>query len=63
MKVRPIGALVDALRANGVGVKYLEKEKSLPVQVDANAGFAGGVIELAATVSSQYVSSILMAAP
>ena len=63
MKVRPIGPLVDALRANGVAVKYLEKEKSLPVQVDANAGFAGGVIELAATVSSQYVSSILMAAP
>ncbi|KAL2160271.1 hypothetical protein VTH06DRAFT_1444 [Thermothelomyces fergusii] len=63
MKVRPIGPLVDALRANGVGVKYLEKEKSLPVQVDANAGFAGGLIELAATVSSQYVSSILMAAP
>jgi pentafunctional AROM polypeptide len=63
MKVRPIGALVDALRANGVGVDYLEKEKSLPVRVDANAGFAGGVIELAATVSSQYVSSILMAAP
>ncbi|EGS23222.1 pentafunctional arom polypeptide-like protein [Thermochaetoides thermophila DSM 1495] len=63
MKVRPIGALVDALRANGVGVKYLEKEKSLPVEVDAAGGFAGGVIELAATVSSQYVSSILMAAP
>ncbi|KAK4115605.1 Pentafunctional AroM protein [Canariomyces notabilis] len=63
MKVRPIGPLVDALRSNGVGVKYLEKEKSLPVQVDAAAGFAGGVIELAATVSSQYVSSILMAAP
>ncbi|EAQ83900.1 hypothetical protein CHGG_10304 [Chaetomium globosum CBS 148.51] len=63
MKVRPIGPLVDALRANGVAVEYLEKEKSLPVRVDANAGFAGGVIELAATVSSQYVSSILMAAP
>lgn len=63
MKVRPIGPLVDALRSNGVGVKYLEKEKSLPVQVDAAAGFAGGVVELAATVSSQYVSSILMAAP
>ena len=63
MKVRPIGPLVDALRSNGVAVEYLEKEKSLPVRVDAMAGFAGGVIELAATVSSQYVSSILMAAP
>ncbi|KAK0705189.1 Shikimate dehydrogenase [Lasiosphaeris hirsuta] len=63
MKVRPIGPLVDALRSNGVAVKYLEKEKSLPVQVDAAAGFAGGVMELAATISSQYVSSLLMAAP
>ncbi|KAL2116992.1 hypothetical protein VTJ04DRAFT_9160 [Mycothermus thermophilus] len=63
MKVRPIGPLVDSLRANGVPVRYLEKEKSLPVQVDATSGFAGGLIELAATVSSQYVSSILMAAP
>ncbi|KAK3683546.1 Shikimate dehydrogenase [Podospora appendiculata] len=63
MKVRPIGALVDALRSNGVGVKYLEKENSLPVQVDAAGGLAGGVMELAATISSQYVSSLLMAAP
>ncbi|KAH8888162.1 Pentafunctional AroM protein [Thozetella sp. PMI_491] len=63
MKVRPIGPLVDALRSNGLGVKYLEKEHSLPVQVDAASGLGGGVIELAATISSQYVSSLLMAAP
>ncbi|KAI1388400.1 Pentafunctional AroM protein [Hypoxylon trugodes] len=63
MKVRPIGPLVDALRSNGVNIKYLEKEKSLPVQVDAAGGLDGGVIELAATISSQYVSSILMCAP
>ncbi|KAM5359038.1 hypothetical protein ACJZ2D_014792 [Fusarium nematophilum] len=63
MKVRPIGPLVDALRSNGVAIEYLGKEKSLPLRVDAAGGFKGGVIELAATVSSQYVSSILMAAP
>ncbi|KAL1881963.1 hypothetical protein VTK73DRAFT_3292 [Phialemonium thermophilum] len=63
MKVRPIGPLVDALRSNGLRVQYLEKEHSLPVQVDAAGGLAGGVIKLAATVSSQYVSSLLMAAP
>ncbi|KAL3421954.1 pentafunctional AROM polypeptide [Phlyctema vagabunda] len=63
MKVRPIGPLVDSLRANGVDVKYLEKENSLPVRVAASGGFAGGEIELAATVSSQYVSSLLMCAP
>ena len=63
MKLRPIGPLVDALRLNGVDVEYLEQEKSLPVRVGASGGLQGGLIELAATVSSQYVSSILMAAP
>ncbi|KAI9744964.1 MAG: 3-dehydroquinate dehydratase (3-dehydroquinase) [Claussenomyces sp. TS43310] len=63
MKVRPIGPLVDSLRTNGVEVKYLEKEQSLPIVVSAAHGFAGGRIELAATVSSQYVSSLLMCAP
>ncbi|KAH7311776.1 Shikimate dehydrogenase [Stachybotrys elegans] len=63
MQLRPIGPLVDALRKNGVAVEYLNQEKSLPLRVDAAEGFEGGVMELAATVSSQYVSSILMAAP
>lgn len=63
MQVRPIGPLVDALRTNGVDIEYLGSNKSLPIRVAAAGGFAGGVIELAATISSQYVSSILMAAP
>jgi pentafunctional AROM polypeptide len=63
MKVRPIGPLVDSLRANGVEIKYLENEHSLPLEVTASGGFAGGRIQLAATVSSQYVSSLLMCAP
>jgi pentafunctional AROM polypeptide len=63
MKVRPIGPLVDSLRTNGVEIKYLENLNSLPLDVPASGGFAGGEIELAATVSSQYVSSILMCSP
>ncbi|KAI1430954.1 EPSP synthase-domain-containing protein [Xylaria sp. CBS 124048] len=63
MKVRPIGPLVDALRSNGLDVKYLGQNGSLPLQVGAAGGMDGGVIELAATVSSQYVSSLLMCAP
>lgn len=63
MKQRPIGALVDALRSNGSNVEYLEGKNSLPVRVPSTSGLAGGKIELAATVSSQYVSSILMCAP
>ena len=63
MKDRPIGPLVEALRANGVRINYLEKQKSLPIKVNAVGGLEGGIIELSATVSSQYVSSLLMAAP
>ncbi|PHH83874.1 hypothetical protein CDD83_2883 [Cordyceps sp. RAO-2017] len=63
MKSRPIGPLVDALRCNGVEIEYLEQEQSLPLRIHAGGGLRGGLIELAATISSQYVSSILMAAP
>ena len=63
MKQRPIGPLVDALRSNGCDIKYMESEGSLPLNIKASGGLNGGKIELGATVSSQYVSSILMCAP
>ncbi|GBF65730.1 pentafunctional AROM polypeptide [Trichophyton mentagrophytes] len=63
MKQRPISDLVDALKASGVSVEYLEQKGSLPLKVPACGGFKGGKIELAAKVSSQYVSSLLMCAP
>ncbi|KAI9809469.1 MAG: 3-dehydroquinate dehydratase (3-dehydroquinase) [Pycnora praestabilis] len=63
MKQRPIGPLVESLRDNGVDISFMEKEGSLPVSVPATGGFSGGLIRLAATVSSQYVSSLLMCAP
>ncbi|KPI40458.1 Pentafunctional AROM polypeptide [Cyphellophora attinorum] len=63
MKQRPIGDLVDALRVNGAKVEYLESEGSLPLNIGASGGFQGGEIRLAAKVSSQYVSSLLMCAP
>lgn len=63
MQQRPIGPLVDSLRENGTEIEYLNSEGSLPIKVSTNSIFRGGRIELAATVSSQYVSSILMCAP
>ncbi|GAA5994414.1 pentafunctional protein ARO1p [Rhodotorula paludigena] len=64
MKQRPIGPLVDALQANGTSVEYLEGQGTLPLKIAATeAGFHGGRIQLAASVSSQYVSSILLCAP
>lgn len=63
MQERPIGPLVDALTANGSSIQYLNREGSLPLKIEAGKRFNGGRIELAATISSQYVSSILMGAP
>ncbi|KAF3935947.1 hypothetical protein ABW19_dt0202036 [Dactylella cylindrospora] len=63
MKQRPIGPLVDSLTANGAGITYMESTGCLPLRVKSTRGMKGGRIELAATVSSQYVSSILMCAP
>ncbi|RLV92022.1 Pentafunctional AROM polypeptide [Spathaspora sp. JA1] len=63
MQERPIGPLVDALTSNGSEIEYLNKQGSLPLKIQAGKGLKGGRIELAATISSQYVSSILMCAP
>ena len=63
MKQRPIGDLVDALTVNGAEIEYMEHKGSLPLKIAASGGFAGGKINLAAKVSSQYVSSLLMCAP
>ncbi|KAG5645666.1 hypothetical protein DXG03_005503 [Asterophora parasitica] len=62
MKQRPIGPLVTALQANGSAIDFLESEGCLPLSIAPN-GLRGGTIQLAASVSSQYVSSILLCAP
>ncbi|AMD18942.1 HBR041Wp [Eremothecium sinecaudum] len=63
MQERPIRPLVESLRANGIEIKYLLREGSLPLKISTGSKLKGGRIELSATLSSQYVSSILMCAP
>ncbi|KAF9432179.1 3-dehydroquinate dehydratase (3-dehydroquinase) [Entomortierella beljakovae] len=64
MKQRPIAPLIDALSANGSEIKYLETAGCYPLEVTPlTHGLAGGEIQLAASISSQYVSSILLCAP
>ncbi|OMJ21859.1 Pentafunctional AROM polypeptide [Smittium culicis] len=64
MRQRPIGSLVEALTENGCSIQYMENEGSLPLKIEHSASkFPGGHIKLAASISSQYVSSILMCAP
>ncbi|CAI2167751.1 3888_t:CDS:2 [Funneliformis geosporum] len=64
MKQRPIGPLVNALRENGSQIRYVEKEGSLPIEIiPSQIKLKGGKINLAASISSQYVSSLLLSAP
>ena len=64
MKERPIGPLLDALRKNGSKIQCVEKEGYFPLEIcGSDGGLQGGKIELSATISSQYVSSILLTAP
>lgn len=62
MRHRPIGALVDALRSCGASIDYLGEEGYPPLLIHG-ARLAGGEVEIDATVSSQFISALLMAAP
>ncbi len=62
MRERPIGPLVDALRALGAQIEYEQREGYPPLRVDA-CGLHGGDVEFDRTPSSQFVSALLMAAP
>lgn len=61
MKERPIGHLVDALRQGGANIEYLEQENYPPLRL--RGGFAGGQIEVDGSVSSQFLTALLMTAP
>lgn len=61
MKERPLGPLAAALTALGGSVSFLEKEGFPPL--DVSGSLRGGTARIDAGMSSQFVSSILMAAP
>lgn len=61
MKERPIGHLVDALRQGGAQIDYLEQENYPPLRL--RGGYTGGDIEVDGSVSSQFLTALLMMAP
>lgn len=62
MAERPIGALVDSLRQAGGQVDYLKTAGFPPLRIVAN-GLRGGQISVDGTISSQFLTAILMACP
>jgi len=61
MKERPIGHLVDALRQGGADIEYLEQDDYPPLRL--KGGFCGGDVTVDGSVSSQFLTALLMTAP
>ncbi len=62
MEERPIGDLVDALTQAGATIYYLKEEGYPPLRIAAH-GLKGGSITIDGSVSSQFLTALLMAAP
>lgn len=61
MRLRPIRPLVDAL--NALGISAEAPSGCPPVTIHGTGRFGKGRVEIDASLSSQYVSALLMAAP
>ncbi|KAE9534274.1 3-phosphoshikimate 1-carboxyvinyltransferase [Ursidibacter arcticus] len=62
MKERPILHLVDALRQLGANITYLENEGYPPIAI-RNTGLKGNYVKIDGSISSQFLTALLMAAP
>jgi 3-phosphoshikimate 1-carboxyvinyltransferase len=62
MEERPIGDLVQALREAGAQIEYCKNDGYPPLQITAN-GLTGGTVSIDGSVSSQFLTAFLMAAP
>lgn len=62
MQQRPIGILVDALNQLGAKIEYKKKEGFPPLKI-FGSHLKGKTTELDGSVSSQYISALLLIAP
>ena len=62
MKQRPIKILVDSLRALGAQIEYVDHIGFPPLRI-VGSELIGGVLNISASVSSQYISALLLIAP
>ena len=62
MRERPVGPLVDTLRKLGVKIEYTGREGFPPLKIEGRR-LTGGEIEIDSTLSSQFVSAVMMIAP
>jgi len=63
MQKRPVQLLVEALRQIGASITYMSGEGYPPLRIQGRAALAGGRVTIPGTISSQYISALLMIAP
>ena len=63
MRERPIGELLDFLRALGVDARETMEKGFPPVRIRGAGRVEGGTVRVPRTLSSQYVSALIMLAP
>ncbi|MCE2055115.1 3-phosphoshikimate 1-carboxyvinyltransferase, chloroplastic [Datura stramonium] len=63
MRERPIGDLVDGLKQLGAEVDCFLGTRCPPVRIVSKGGLPGGKVKLSGSISSQYLTALLMAAP
>nr|MDA3880245.1 3-phosphoshikimate 1-carboxyvinyltransferase [Prolixibacteraceae bacterium] len=62
MQQRPIKILVDALNKLGARIEYINNEGYPPLRI-WGSNLKGGKLQLDGSISSQYISALLMIAP
>jgi 3-phosphoshikimate 1-carboxyvinyltransferase len=63
MKERPIGILVDALRALGADIDYAGVQGFPPLEIKQFSGQKTDTLRIRGDVSSQFISALMMVAP
>ncbi|KAK5775995.1 3-phosphoshikimate 1-carboxyvinyltransferase, chloroplastic [Gossypium arboreum] len=63
MRERPIGDLVTGLKQLGADVDCILGTNCPPVRIEGKGGLPGGKVKLSGSISSQYLTALLMAAP
>jgi 3-phosphoshikimate 1-carboxyvinyltransferase len=59
---RPLGPVISALEALGVSIDH-KNRFALPLTINGSGSLKGGVIEIDASASSQFVSALLLVGP
>lgn len=62
MEERPIGSLVDALAQVGAEIEYVKNQDYPPLKIHGK-GLKGGEISIDGSISSQFLTAVLMASP